>query len=81
MPTKYGGLLKRASFTKGGNLFNEKRNIIREQDASFSPFFFVLSIFICNFAPELYVLSVGLRPFCGNNINNSISSYSVYRET
>ena len=27
----------------GDNLFNEKRNIIREQDLSFSPFFFVLS--------------------------------------
>ena len=34
----------------GDNLFNEKRNIIREQDLSFSPFFFVLSFFICNFA-------------------------------
>ena len=44
---------KRAFFIKGGNLFNEKRNIIREQDLSFSPFFFVLSIFICNFAATL----------------------------
>ena len=44
---------KRAFFIKGGNLVNEKRNIIREQDLSFSPFFFVLSIFICNFAARL----------------------------
>ena len=37
----------------------------REQDVSFSPFFFVLSIFICNFAAETCekgnIMAAGLK--------------------
>ena len=37
----------------GDNLFNEKRNIIREQDLSFSPFFLCPFVFYVKFCGEI----------------------------
>ena len=61
----------------GDNLFNEKRNIIREQDASFSPFFFVLSILIF-LSTEVFLLSTDYHRFyLGTEIHGFFRAVSI----